>query len=116
MAGCGSSDGNVHNIIALRVPRHFGDCPYCGGNDGYINVGPNHWFVCRTHKVKWKAGKDNFPGWRSENEQTWKINYIFLSHYREVIPWYKWKKTATADRQAEDTPAKVLQLKKAAAN
>jgi hypothetical protein len=38
----------------------FGACPVCHRDDGYINVGADHWFVCLTHKKKWCAGANLF--------------------------------------------------------
>jgi len=30
----------------------FGGCPRCGGNDGFLNLGSDHWFVCGVRRTK----------------------------------------------------------------
>ena len=39
---------------------YFGVCPKCFRNDGYLNDGPNHWYHCRRHKLKWYVGSNLF--------------------------------------------------------
>jgi hypothetical protein len=86
ICGLSPQSGSVMSkVIPLSRTNYFGKCPECGGNDGYLNIGADHWFVCRRHSVKWYAGKANFPGWLTENERTWRLNLILLSHYREVV-------------------------------
>jgi hypothetical protein len=33
----------------MKVPDYFGGCPQCGRNDGYVNAGKTHVFICREH-------------------------------------------------------------------
>jgi hypothetical protein len=66
--------------------NYFGLCPQCGGNDGYRNVGRNHWFVCHTCRTRWCAGSNLFSGWREETKEEWAENAWALSAYREVEP------------------------------
>ena len=66
--------------------NHFGNCPKCRRNDGYLNIGREHWFICKKHKVKWYAGSSIFPGWLKETETVWRQNAILLSSYLEVEP------------------------------
>jgi hypothetical protein len=82
----------MHNITTLQTRPKPGDvdwmggCPTCWRNDGHMNVGPNHWFFCRRHRVKWCAGSNLFSAWRDEPELEWSINDAHLALYREVAP------------------------------
>lgn len=80
-------------ILQLRTDNHFGDCPKCRKNDGHLNVGREHWFVCKRHRVKWRAGHDIFPDWRQEDVHIWRQNEKFLDFFMEVEPLQTWKKT-----------------------
>lgn len=66
----------------------FGGCPRCGNshNDGYLNVGRLHWFICHVHRVKWCRGENLFSSWRLESEVDWQENFNRLNHYIEVEP------------------------------
>lgn len=64
----------------------FGGCPQCGRNDGFINVGRNHWFVCDLHKTKWWIGSNWFACWRSQTPDDWKWGAEKLTPYEEVEP------------------------------
>lgn len=81
-------------ILQLQTANHFGDCPKCKKNDGHLNVGREHWFICLRHRVKWRAGHDIFPDWRQENLQIWRQNERLLDLLMEVEPIQAWKKTA----------------------
>ncbi len=70
---------------AVVTTHPFGGCPGCGNTDGYLNVGPDHWFVCHRHKTRWRAGSNLFSGWRGENEETWLRNRFQLSGYMWVV-------------------------------
>ncbi|MDQ3506929.1 MAG: hypothetical protein M3494_02770 [Actinomycetota bacterium] len=65
---------------------HFGGCPKCGGNDGCLNVGRSHWFVCRRHKVRWFVGANLFSNWRHEEDWEWEENAKELEGYEEAEP------------------------------
>ena len=67
-------------------PDYFGGCPFCGANDGYLNVGAAHWLSCAEHKTRWCAGENLFSGWRSEEEADWRRNAEMLAEYAEVEP------------------------------
>jgi hypothetical protein len=75
------------NIIELPAPNHFGDCPKCRQNDGHLNIGRDHWFYCRQHRVKWRAGSELFPDWLQESEQIWEQNQALLDFFMEVEPF-----------------------------
>ncbi len=62
----------------------FGGCPYCGGYDVFLNIGRDHWIICRTHQVKWHIGSNLFSNWRNETEEQWLRNTYELVGYREV--------------------------------
>ena len=66
-------------------PNVFGGCPVCGGNDGFVNVGRMHWFVCDKHRTKWCIGSNWFRCSRFDAE-VWQENLRLLSKYREVTP------------------------------
>ncbi len=65
-------------------PSHFGGCPECGQDDGYMNVRQDHWCVCDEHKTKWWAGSNLFSCWREESEGIWKNNVKKLADYINV--------------------------------
>ena len=72
----------------LDVPddddNRFGACPVCGGSDGYLNLGRNHYFVCHEHKFRWCVGENLFSSWRHETEADWHKNWELISEYREL--------------------------------
>ncbi len=97
-------------LIQFSAQNHFGDCPKCQKNDGHINVGRDHWFVCRRHRVKWKAGHDIFPDWQHETLQVWRRNEKLLDLFMEVEPLQTWKSSvleeifAASREQAKPSP------------
>lgn len=64
----------------------FGVCPICKGQDGFMNVGREHWFVCQEHKTKWFVGSNLFSSWRYQSEEVWEENARILEGYEEVEP------------------------------
>jgi|GEM_PF-1287195 len=64
--------------------RRFGGCPECGCDDGFLNLGREHWFVCHRHQVTWCVGSNLFGCWRQETEQDWKANLDRIGHYKVV--------------------------------
>ncbi len=70
---------------AVVTTHPFGGCPGCGNTDGYLNDGPDHWFVCHRHKTRWRASSNLFSGWRDENEETWLRSRFQLSGYMWVV-------------------------------
>jgi len=77
------------DVIEFPEPNYFGDCPKCGRNDGYINIGRGHWFVCDRHKTKWYIGSNLFSCWKDETEEMWLRNADELANYQEVKPWHR---------------------------
>jgi hypothetical protein len=43
-----------------RQNNYFGDCPWCGRTDGYLNYRSNHAFVCHGCKTFWVIGANLF--------------------------------------------------------
>jgi hypothetical protein len=76
--------GSLH---VLTAHNHFGQCPKCKKNDGYVNIGRNHWFFCKKHQVKWYGGHDMFPRWQDEHASLWKQNEEFMSFFLEIDPF-----------------------------
>ena len=71
---------------ATTTDQYFGGCPHCGGSDGYLNIGAEHWFRCDTHRTKWRVGTNLFSGWREEDEDIWLRNRYRLSEFMQVEP------------------------------
>ena len=67
---------------------YFGVCPTCGGEDGYLNVGPLHFIVCDAHKAKWAIGSNLFSSWKDEPESLHIDNARLLSGYQDVAPYH----------------------------
>lgn len=96
---------DVVQLIAMRRTRHMGEvirfprrmpkgggCPRCGLNQGYLNDGPDHWFVCFRHGLKWYGGRNVMRDWKQENEDFWRYNREMLAEMKEVKPrdWKQW--------------------------
>ena len=82
---------NVVDFEARRRERErqmwgtrFGGCPQCGGTDGYLNVGPFHWFICDQHRTRWLPAHNLFADWRDESEDIWEANRQKLAEYHWV--------------------------------
>ena len=71
---------------AVTTEHYFGGCPHCGDQDGFLNDGPDHWFVCDRHKTKWYVGSNLFSSWQDEDEETRKHNRFKLSEYMTAKP------------------------------
>jgi hypothetical protein len=73
-----------------QADGYFGWCPHCPNNDGYINVGRSHWFLCHQHKTKWCAGANLFSSWREQTEEEQRRIYATygVGQYQEVEPVY----------------------------
>lgn len=78
---------------SLKVDKneisYFGGCPQCGKNDGYVDIGCDHWFVCNEHKTKWWEGSNLFSAWREQTEEKCQKNREMLAEYRAVKPIYE---------------------------
>ena len=74
-----------YNDNKKGVPE-LGVCPVCGGNDGFKNVGSQHWFYCKEHKTTWCTYSDLFSSWKDESEEDWEKNMEFFSDFTTVDP------------------------------
>jgi hypothetical protein len=76
------------NIVTFPRPGsrddYFGVCPICKWQDGYLNDGPDHWFVCNRHMTKWFVGSNLFSGWREETPEQRFAQRDKLARYRTV--------------------------------
>ena len=87
MSGQQHHEGNQPYTGPITQDRG-GGCPYCGQNEGYMNIGRSHWYRCSKHKTKWLIGENLFSSWRDENPSIWKQNAQKLEGYKEVRPIY----------------------------
>jgi hypothetical protein len=76
------------NIVTLpHMDLCFGNCPECHKTNGCSSVGRDHWYVCHTHRTKWRIGSNLFSCWRDLSEQQMLTNAYMLAGYCEVKPW-----------------------------
>jgi hypothetical protein len=68
---------------------HFGSCPHCLCDDGYLNIVRGHWFFCMIHRTKWCAGGNLFSSWRHQSEAEWRSNCEYLADFTPVEPVYQ---------------------------
>lgn len=95
------SEGHVYrHVVGLRAwldrqrdgderPEevdHFGGCPVCRRNDGYLNIGRGHWFVCHAHRFRWFVGANLFSSWKQERAEHWRRNFVLIGDYDVVDP------------------------------
>jgi hypothetical protein len=66
---------------------YFGVCPTCHKNNGYLNIGRQHWFVCHEHRVTWCVGENLFSSWREQSEETFAENAKRIADYAVVEPY-----------------------------
>ena len=71
-----------------KVKNYFGSCPECGNTDGYINVGHDHWFICKTHQTKWYVGTKLFSSclYETPEEQRREQEALGFDSFCEVEP------------------------------
>ena len=86
------------------IENEFGVCPKCLRNDGFFNIGRNHWFHCREHKVKWHVGSNLFSKWTFQDESTWRANAEFLAGYRGIKEFHPPEFGRERASQPEDVP------------
>jgi len=77
---------NIIPFPDIRHALHCGGCPVCCKNDGYLNLGAEHWFICRDHKTKWLIGENLFESWMTQTVAQHMSAKILLTGYREVQP------------------------------
>jgi hypothetical protein len=69
---CGTCNDFVDDLLVAESATkeidadpddYFGGCPDCGypgTNDGFLNIGRDHWYVCHLHRTKWRVGSNLF--------------------------------------------------------
>ncbi|MFT5132312.1 MAG: hypothetical protein ACI9SC_000777 [Gammaproteobacteria bacterium] len=77
---------NVLPFPDIQHTRHYGACPDCGKSDGFVNLGIEHWFICREHKNKWLAGTNLFDDWMNQTVAQSQSAEILLRSYLDVLP------------------------------
>jgi hypothetical protein len=82
---------------------YFGVCPICQRQNGMLNDGPDHWFVCNTHKTKWRVGSNLFSGWQHLTDEQLFGQRDKLTRYRAVKEFHPMKPAPTAQEQATTT-------------
>jgi hypothetical protein len=63
---------------------YFGACPHCLRNDGFLNIGREHWCVCHRHKMKWRVGENLWTVLGTEDELH--TNAYRLANYMTCEP------------------------------
>lgn len=63
-----------------------GSCPSCGGSDGYLNLGRDHWGVCHACRTCWPLGGNLFSSWRYDPAELHDANGKRLAEYAVVEP------------------------------
>jgi hypothetical protein len=78
--------GTTMKTAEQNADDHFGVCPHCGKNDGYLNVGRSHWFYCKEHRVKWCSGANLFSWWRHQTEEEQRRLYdeVGLGEFKDL--------------------------------
>jgi hypothetical protein len=84
------------DIRDKALDDHFGVCPHCRKNDGFINVGRAHLFMCHEHKVCWWVGENLFDSckFQTKAEQRAIYDQSGVASYQKVKPFaggQKWK-------------------------
>ena len=88
---------NVVPFPEIQSNTHFGSCPLCGKSDGYVNLGKEHWFICRDHKKKWYAGSNLFEGWKEQTVAQALSVSALLDGYTEVSAYIEQEQQTSAN-------------------
>lgn len=83
-----STNNDTATTPMITTEEYFGGCPACGKNNGYLNIGRSHWFVCDDHRVLWCAGANLFSSWQDATQAEQEANYKRIESYVEVKPIY----------------------------
>ncbi len=65
--------------------EYFGRCPHCGTYEDCLNIGPELWIVCHTHRTKWIHSAGIFE-WSHQSEDEWYRNWLLLKDYEDISP------------------------------
>lgn len=63
------NEAMIETVGDFENDSSFGVCPVCQQTDGYINVGKEHWFICKAHKKKWLFGINILSSWKQETPE-----------------------------------------------
>jgi len=79
-----------------KMDGYWGLCPVCHKTDGYVNVGNDHWFICREHKTKWCIGANLFSSsmYETPEDQHRRQQELGFDSFAEVEPLYPASETA----------------------
>ena len=74
----------------MAIDGYWGLCPTCKKTDGCVNMGSNHWFICKKHRSRWYIGTNLFSSWlyETKSEQLRHCKEIGLDTFRDVEPFY----------------------------
>ena len=94
----GPPPGRLASVARAEVQRavvevsadqaYWGVCPYCLRNDGYLNLGWSHWFVCHADRVRWLVGENLFSTWRHETAADWNATWERIGSYATCRPLF----------------------------
>ncbi len=82
---------NVIPISDVQYSKQFGVCPICNKTDGFVNLGKEHWFICRDHETKWFIGINLFEGWQNQTVSQAQGIEAMLDKYKEIDPLRKYE-------------------------
>jgi hypothetical protein len=93
------------------MSERFGACPTCHKNDGYINSGKSHWFMCVEHRVKWCPAANLFSSWMYETaeEQREQWDKIGMDTYTTIEEPYHGEEDTSDDEQRQ-SPMEDLEV------
>jgi hypothetical protein len=77
---------NVIPIQDVQYSKLCGVCPLCDKTDGFVNLGKEHWFICRDHETKWFVGINLFEGWQNQTVAEAQSIERMLDGYKEITP------------------------------
>ena len=79
-----------HTCVIIPFRPHRRDtcinyrCPFCGGTDGFYNIGAQAWAVCEAHRVKWWIGTAIDDEWLNETPRDWTASAHYLDSFQQV--------------------------------
>jgi hypothetical protein len=99
----------VCNTMPCKAENeHWGVCPICHRNDGYVNLvndrgtGASHYMVCETHKTCWAFGANLLSSWMDETPEEREASRKKLEQYRRVKPFHGFIDFAADDRNQQE--------------
>jgi hypothetical protein len=103
---------SVCNAMPCKAEHeHWGVCPICHRNDGYVNLvnnegtGASHYMVCETHKTCWAFGANLLSSWMDEAPDEREASRKKLEQYRRVKPFHGLIDFAADDRNQQEIDA-----------